>query len=266
MPKMPDATHARDAAPTKGEYRERLTQRRTHTKVAELRAHVQAVASTRDAGGDQAGELIVEGYAAVFDQPSEVMSFWGMEFDERIARGAFTQVLAEKPDVRFMGTEIHGGYNFARTSNGSLELREDDKGLWFRAKLNPDVQAARDLYALIERGDVSQMSFGFQIGEVATEYECEHAGCDLMHDTIMRVSRLYEISAVPFPAYPQTSIHAASAPATDTDDDAARDASPVAERELPMDEESDARERSLRTHVTTWSKRWSTSGRSARNS
>lgn len=242
---------------------------RRSTPVGTLRAHVRADVQTR-AAGNTGDELIVEGYAAVFEQPSEVMSFWGIEWDERIARGAFTNVLAaDDLDVRFMGQ--HEGNALARTTNGTLELREDETGLWFRASLNPDVQEARDLYALIERGDITQMSFGFCMAPPSS-LTCEKLGhdlCHIEHDLINEVTRLFEISAVTFPAYPQTSVEggerstqAAAERSTSTDNAGAT----LAAETIPPSGEGSTRDAALRQQITTWSKRWSTCDRSVPSS
>lgn len=157
-------------------------------------AETRSTAVEAEAGGD----LTLEGYAALFDSPSEVM-FGGRE---RIERGAFTRVLkSDELDVRLLGN--HDGLALARTSNGTLELAEDDKGLRFVARLNPNVQAARDLHALVERGDITQMSFGFRAD--IEPVKREDGGNDWL---IREVDELYEISAVTFPAYPDTTVEA----------------------------------------------------------
>ena len=257
---QPDATRA--AGPRQDARAFRKLQR--STPAGELRAHVVADVQTRAAGSAD-GELVVEGYASVFEQPSEVMSFWGVEWDERIASGAFTNVLAEEPDVRFMGQ--HEGNALARTTNGTLELVQDEKGLWFRATLNPNVQEARDLYALIERGDISQMSFGFCMAPPSS-ISCEKLGhdlCPIEHDLVTEITRLLEISAVTFPAYPQASVETGTRALATTiaaDDTAATLA---ADEPSPSGDES-SRDVRLRSQITSWSTRWSTCGRSVPSS
>jgi HK97 family phage prohead protease len=158
----------------------------------------EGVVQARDADGVAASVLRVSGYATVFDSDSED---FGGGWREQIAPGAFRDVLGEKPDVRFLAN--HEGLALARTENNTLRLWEDDRGLRFEADLNPHAQAARDLHALIERGDVTQMSFGFRIGEQATDE-------DARMWTVTRVSHLYEVSAVAFPAYSEASVEAGS--------------------------------------------------------
>lgn len=142
------------------------------------------------------GRVLV-GYAAKFDQKSE----WIGDFREEIAPGAFAAVL--KGDVRAL-------YNhdpnvvLGRTTNGTLALEEDDQGLKVAITL-PETQQARDLWALVQRGDVSQMSFGFTVGKSGQEWRKE--GSTPVR-RITRVQRLIDVSPVTYPAYPTTSIQA----------------------------------------------------------
>ena len=71
---------------------------------------------------DDDGMIKVSGYAAVFDQATEI----GGQFNERIERGAFTDAIG-RDDVVFLVN--HVGLPLARTRSGTLTLREDDHGL-----------------------------------------------------------------------------------------------------------------------------------------
>jgi len=144
--------------------------------------------------------LILEGYAANFDTVTD-LGF----FQERIARGAFDNVLQD--DVRYLLN--HDGMPLARTTNGTLELSVDDNGLFTRAYLS-DTQLGRDTYKAVKRGDISQMSFAFVIDkqEVDTEQNLR---------TVTSVKRLYDVSAVTYPAYPTTTLQARSAFAVQDD-------------------------------------------------
>jgi HK97 family phage prohead protease len=193
---------------------------------------------TRGADGDEESPagLVLEGYAAVFEQPSERM--WHME--ETIDRGAFDDVLAADPDVRLLAS--HQGLAMARTSNGTLELSSDDHGLKFRAVLNPEAQISRDLHALIERGDITQMSFGFRAKWDDRTEDCTEEKCTLDHLAITEVTELFEISAVAFPAYRQTEVEAeeraaVATPRADagTGDEAARARIELAEISLDLE-------------------------------
>lgn len=140
------------------------------------------------------GKMVLEGYAARFGDITD-LGF----FNERISRGAFDNVLND--DVRFLLN--HDGMPLARTTNGSLKMEARDEGLWTRAELN-DTQAARDVYAAVQRGDITQMSFAFTIAEDSHDPEANLR-------TIKQVKRMYDVSAVSFPAYPTTTIEARAA-------------------------------------------------------
>lgn len=147
---------------------------------------------TREAEGGP----IIEGYFAVFNSDYEI---WPGAI-EQVAPGAFTSALGG--DIRALAdhdTRIVLG----RTTAGTLELREDDRGLYGIIKINPEDQEAMNLYHRVQRGDVTQCSFGFDI--VAEDYEHRPDGSDLW--TIRDVV-LYEVSVVTFPAYAETSVQA----------------------------------------------------------
>lgn len=154
---------------------------RNHHLAAELRAD-----------GDN-GKLV--GYAAVFNTRSENLG----GFVEVIQPGAFAGSL-DGDDIRALID--HEGIAIARTKNGTLALREDNKGLLVEIDL-PDTTDGRDIRESVRRGDVDQMSFGFFVregGQVFTEDE---------DGTVVRTLtdvRLLETSIVTFPAYPDTSV------------------------------------------------------------
>ncbi len=135
------------------------------------------------------------GYAAVFDSLSEDLG----GFRERIAKGAFSAVLGD--DVRGLWNH-DANFLLGRTASGTLRLAEDDAGLAIDLDL-PDTAFARDLGVLIERGDVREMSFAFTVGD-----DVWTAEGDEVTRTITRIDRLYDVSPVTFPAYPDTSVAA----------------------------------------------------------
>lgn len=149
---------------------------------------------------DSEEELIIEGYFSVFDTIYEM--FPG--FTETVAPGAFTETLKNNDDVRALidhDTRLVLGRNAA----GTLELREDNHGLWGKITVNPKDSEAVNLYERVKRGDVSQCSFGFEI----TDHETEYHDDDSIHRTIKGV-KLYEVSVCTFPAYTETSVVARS--------------------------------------------------------
>lgn len=131
------------------------------------------------------------GHAAVFDCLSEPLA---EGYRERIAKGAFTQVLDADADVRLLVD--HKPPPLARTKAGTLRLREDDTGLAFEADL-PDTQYARDLRTSLTRGDLDGMSFSFTIAAESWDGDVR---------VVERVESLRDICIACFPAYPETSV------------------------------------------------------------
>lgn len=154
---------------------------------------------------EDTGELMLYGYSAVFDSDSEIL--YGF-LRERIKRGAFKEVLRNNPDVRLL--ENHTGRPHARTTNNTLVLTEQPRGLFREAKLNPERSDSRDLYEAVKRGDYTQSSFAFMVGDDEWRTcDCaeadDYAGCDCVWDrTILRVSELLDDSIVTYPAYPES--------------------------------------------------------------
>lgn len=133
------------------------------------------------------------GHAAVFDRLSADLG----GFRERIKRGAFRKALDADQDVRFL-VNHDANLLLARTKSGTMELREDPKGLRVYAELAP-TSYAQDLRVLVKRGDLSQMSFGFTVeSDTWTDKDGE------VTRTINSFDRLVDVSVVTFPAYSQT--------------------------------------------------------------
>jgi len=151
----------------------------------------------RDMKTEADGAIRVSGYASVFDKPSENLG----GFVERIKPGAFTETLKEKRSDPRLLWDHNSQYVLGRRSAGTLMLEEDAKGLRFDATL-PDTTYARDLQVLMERGDVREMSFGFNV----LRDEWSDLDKPVLKRDVLEV-RLIEISIVSFPAYPQTSVN-----------------------------------------------------------
>ena len=134
----------------------------------------------------------VVGYGAVFNSESNDLG----GFYEYISPGAFDGRLED--DVRFLIN--HDGLPLARTTNGTLRLSVDEKGLRYEADLNTKVSTANDLMELLKDGTISQSSFAFTVEDDSWRSE---DGKNIR--TINKVSRLYDISSVTFPAYSQAS-------------------------------------------------------------
>lgn len=144
--------------------------------------------------------MIVEGYAAKFHVESDPLGRSGVR--ESIKPGAFSRTLLE--DKQYMHWNHDPSIVLASTKSGTLTLSEDEVGLKMRAEL-PDTQWGRDTYALVKRGDVSQMSFGFQKRADAWDDSDPKSPRRSLLDV-----RLFEVSIVPYPAYPQTAVMARS--------------------------------------------------------
>lgn len=147
----------------------------------------------------------VVGHAAVFERLSEDLGFPGFSFRERIKRGAFRRALDENQDVRFL-IEHDPRWILGRTAAGTLELSEDPRGLRTFSKMDLRQTYASDLAYALERGDVTQMSFGFSVREDAwLERHLEDGSVEVIRDVI-EIERLLDVSTVTFPAYPQTDV------------------------------------------------------------
>lgn len=140
------------------------------------------------------GAMRLSGYAAVFNEPS-----LPLPFREYIAPGAFRKTLQETPDVRLLIN--HEGLPLARTKNGTMTLTEDEIGLRFDAVL-ADTSESRDLWTLVQRGDVDQMSFAFRVIR-------QKWSDDRSERTLTEVSLADgDVSVVTYPAYPATTVEA----------------------------------------------------------
>jgi len=136
------------------------------------------------------------GHAAVFNQLSEDLG----GFREQIAPGAFKGAL-ETDDVRALWNH-NADFVLGRNMSGTLEMAEDERGLAISI-IPPDTQVARDLMVSMERGDVSHMSFGFSVRPDGQNWAKDDEGRQIRTLTKLR---LFDVSPVTYPAYPQTDI------------------------------------------------------------
>ncbi len=148
----------------------------------------------------------IEGYAATFGTAADI----GGMFKEVIAPGAFARSLAAKADIH--ATVQHDfSQLLGRTTNSSLELVEDERGLKFSIQLDENVAFHKDTYANVRSGLLNECSFIFTV-----EPTGEVWSADAKTRTLTDVS-LIEISLVALPCYPGTSADArALAAATDS--------------------------------------------------
>jgi HK97 family phage prohead protease len=145
-------------------------------------------------GGDNGNTLT--GYAVVYNSLSADLG----GFKERVMPGSFKGVLAGNQDIRALvdhdSTKLLG-----RTSNGTLKLAEDAKGLKVEVSM-PDTTYANDLKTLVNRKDIRGMSFGFRIPDGGQRFTKENG------ETIRELTNidLKEVTVTSIPAYNATSV------------------------------------------------------------
>lgn len=152
----------------------------------------------------------LEGYGAVFDDPTRIDS-WEGKFDEIIARGAFAKTLKERRPV----LQFDHGRDAATGSVpiGAIEeIREDDRGLFVRARLHDNARV-EPIRQAIASGAIDGMSFRFRV----TREEWDESP-DIPTRTIREVE-LFEVGPVVFPAYAATSVGVRSMLADLSDDE-----------------------------------------------
>lgn len=181
--------------------------RRTSLNSSERELRVVEFELVEARAAEEGGGRKVSGYAALYNQKTTLADFENYDgkrfiFEEKIAPGAFTRALAEEQDVRLLFNH-DPNLLLARTSSGTLALSENRKGLKVDADL-PDTQLARDLTVLMERGDVTQMSFAFIVRDEERSEKEDDKEVRVMR-TVKDVD-LYDVSAVTYPAYDKTSI------------------------------------------------------------
>lgn len=142
------------------------------------------------------GNEYIEGYFAVFDSNYDI----GPDMSESIDRHAFDNAL--DADIRCL-TDHDTRLVLGRTTANTLDLKVDEHGLYGRVLINPNDQDAVNTKARVDRRDVTQASFGFDILDEDAEYRDNGS----VHWTIKAV-KLYEVSVCTFPAYEQTNLQA----------------------------------------------------------
>lgn len=140
----------------------------------------------------------VEGYAATFDKPYLLYDYEGIKYYESIDRHALDG--ADMSDVIMQYD--HGGKVLARQSNKTLGLELNDIGFFIFADLSKS-SAAKDMFEEISNGLVTKMSWAFTVAEDSYDR-------DTHTRTILKVKKVYDVSAVSIPANPDTEISARS--------------------------------------------------------
>ena len=138
--------------------------------------------------------FLVEGYASTFE-PYKLMEIDGLDYNERIDEKAFDE--ADLTDVVYRID--HEGKVYARSSAGTVQLDIDEHGLHQVTDLSKTA-AAREHFEEIKAGNYPQMSFAFTVAE-------DHYDAETRTRIIDRVAKVFDISAVSFPANPTTELH-----------------------------------------------------------
>ena len=148
------------------------------------------------------GKGIIEGYAIVYDSLTDLGYF-----EEIITKGALKN--CDLKDVRFLVNHDTTMIPLARSrnnnENSTMQLIVDDRGLTIIVRLDLENNAdARSLYSAIERGDITGMSFMF----IVRKEEWDETDREHPKRTILEIEKVFEVSAVTFPAYEDTEINA----------------------------------------------------------
>jgi HK97 family phage prohead protease len=158
--------------------------------------------------GAEGDPKIVEGYATTFDEEYCLFAYGNYRFFEKIDSHAFDG--CDMSDVIMQYD--HAGRVFARSTNGTLKLTVDQKGLAIEADLG-GTTLGEQLYEEIRGGYTTKMSFGFIVGEDKREEKrVTENGATVyeIHRTITKLTKLYDVSAVSIPANDTTEISARS--------------------------------------------------------
>lgn len=144
---------------------------------------------------EEESRMLVEGYAIVFNSESRDLG----GFTEVVKENALDKALERNTDV--LALYGHDYQNvLGRQSADTLQLEKDERGIKFTLDL-PNTQLGRDVYTLVERGDLKGNSFGFTV-----EKDSWDKKGDKVIRTIEQVRDLFEISIVSLPAYEATEL------------------------------------------------------------
>lgn len=145
------------------------------------------------------GSMVVEGYVNMTEQPSNMLGK-KTKFVEKISKGAWTRAINRAKEIHFYA-EHDKEKILASTRNGSLELREDENGLYMKATISP-TSWGKDYYQLISDGILQNMSFGFR----SIQDKWKNLGTHF--ERTVNDLDLFEVSVVRDPAYSASSIAA----------------------------------------------------------
>ena len=146
-------------------------------------------------------KMVVEGKCITYNDPTFLFEWGGTKVYEIIERGAFAG--ADLKEAYFKYNHSDDQMVLARHKNGTLSFEEREDGVYCRAEL-ADTTGGRDLYTLIERGDIDKMSFAFTTKKSAEEYDDDNKKITYR---VMEIGKIYDVAAVPHPAYENTDIY-----------------------------------------------------------
>ena len=153
------------------------------------------------------GKRFIEGFAIVFDHESRLIWDWMEgEFIEVIRKGAADDVLKSE-DLDVLATFNHsndkilGRFTAGRDSN-TLELILSDENLKYRIDV-PNTPTGDEVFGLVERGDLNESSFVFQVAQDDQEWDFNG---DIAKRFVNRISGLFDVSVVWKGAYSQTDV------------------------------------------------------------
>lgn len=159
----------------------------------EYRNAESEISSSSDEG------LKVKGYAVVFNVPTLLYESNGIKYYEQVDKNALTN--ADMKNVVFRYNHNDDFQVLARTSNNTLTLNVDGKGLYIEADLAPTT-AGKDIYELIKRKDVNKLSYAYVVETAHYEKKSNNEYVRIIDS----IKKLVDVSAVDFPAYHQTDL------------------------------------------------------------
>ena len=139
--------------------------------------------------------ITIEGHASTFNQPYNMG--W---YTETVAPGAFARTLGRNPDVTLLVN--HDGLPLARTGSGTLELAEDESGLYTRATLDASDPDVKRLVPKMARGDLNKMSFAFGLTDGGDEWSEDYTSRTMRHLNLDGG----DVSVVTHPANPNATV------------------------------------------------------------
>ncbi len=164
------------------------------------------------APGDGAKQNMLEGHAAVFDTITNIGNWYQEKIDQRAFDGC------DFDDVLFFINHNTDKIPLARSrrnnGNSTMQLKVDEVGLFVSATLDVENNSeARQLYSSVARGDMDGMSFMFRVADD----KWSGLDTDMPTRTILKIAKVFECSAVNWPAYPTTDISARDQMSLDND-------------------------------------------------